>query len=73
MAIKYLVLGRIFYLLSITQLSLAIVDNIRGIRKEIDNQTVMYIRIVRTIILHIIFSQWNVINKIFYTPPLDIN
>jgi Ca2+-transporting ATPase len=73
MAIQSLVVGRLFYLLSITQLGVAIVDKIRGIRREIGDQTAMYIGIASTIVLQIIFSQWSVMNKLFYTAPLDLN
>jgi Ca2+-transporting ATPase len=73
MAIQSLVVGRIFYLLSITQLGLAIVDKIRGNRREIGDQTAMYVGIASTIVLQFIFSQWSVMNKLFYTAPLDLN
>ncbi|MBD2629344.1 cation-translocating P-type ATPase [Trichormus variabilis] len=73
MAIQALVVGRIFYLLSITQLGVAIVNNIRGIRQELSHQTAMYIGIASTIILQIIFSQWGLMNQLFSTAPLDLN
>jgi cation-transporting P-type ATPase F len=73
MAIQALVVGRIFYLLSITQLGIAIVDKIRGINREIGDQTAMYVGIASTILLQIIFSQWGLMNKLFYTAPLDWN
>ncbi|BAZ87250.1 ATPase, E1-E2 type [Dolichospermum compactum NIES-806] len=71
MAIQALVVGRIFYLLSITQLGVAIVDKIRGINREIGDQKAMYVAIASTIILQIIFSQWGLMNKLFYTAPLS--
>ncbi|MGM3308686.1 cation-translocating P-type ATPase [Anabaena sp. WFMT] len=73
MAIQALVVGRIFYLLSITQLGVAIIDNIRGIRREIGDQTAMYVGIASTVILQVIFSQWSLMNQLFYTAPLDLN
>jgi Ca2+-transporting ATPase len=73
MAIQALVVGRIFYLLSITQLGVTLVDKIRGINREIGDQTAMYVGIASTIILQIIFSQWGLMNKLFYTAPLDLN
>ena len=73
MAIQALVVGRIFYLLSITQLGIAIVDKIRGINREIGDQKAIYVGIASTIILQIIFSQWGLMNKLFYTAPLAWN
>ncbi|MTJ51905.1 HAD-IC family P-type ATPase, partial [Anabaena sp. UHCC 0253] len=73
MAIQSLVVGRIFYLLSITQLGVVIFDKIRGINREIGDQKAMYAGIASTIILQIIFSQWGLMNKLFSTAPLDWN
>jgi cation-transporting P-type ATPase F len=73
MAIQALVAGRIFYLLSISQLGSVFLDKIRGIRRTTSEASAIIIGIVCTIILQIIFSQWSLMNNLFYTAPLNWN
>jgi cation-transporting P-type ATPase F len=71
MAIQALVAGRIFYLLSISQLGRAFFDKNREIKQAISDTQAIIIGIACTIILQIIFSQWSVMNSLFYTAPLN--
>jgi Ca2+-transporting ATPase len=73
MAIQALVAGRIFYLLSISQLGSAVINKFRGINHTISDASAIGIGIACTIILQIIFSQWTLMNSLFYTAPLNIN
>ncbi len=73
MAIQALVAGRIFYLLSISQLGIALVNRIRGIRQTFSDASAIGIGIATTIVLQIIFSQWNLMNNLFSTAPLNLN
>jgi Ca2+-transporting ATPase len=73
MAIQALVAGRIFYLLSISQLGIALVDKIRGQAAKITDAPAIVIGIIGTIILQIIFSQWSLMNTLFSTAPLNLN
>jgi cation-transporting ATPase F len=73
MAIQALVAGRIFYLLSISQLGSTVIASIRGIRHRINDTSAIVIGIACTVILQIIFSQWNLMNSLFSTAPLNLN
>ncbi|MEA5572650.1 cation-transporting P-type ATPase [Calothrix sp. UHCC 0171] len=73
MAIQALVAGRIFYLLSISQLGAALINQIRGIRQTFSDASAIGIGIATTIVLQIIFSQWNIMNSLFATAPLNLN
>ncbi|WP_066425988.1 cation-transporting P-type ATPase [Anabaena sp. 4-3] len=73
MAIQALVAGRLFYLLSISQLGMAIINRLRGIRQTFNDASVMGIGIGCAVILQIIFSQWNLMNILFYTAPLNLS
>ncbi len=73
MAIQGLVAGRIFYLLSISQLGIALRDRIRGRQSRIGDAPAIGIGIAVTVILQVIFSQWNLMNALFYTAPLNVN
>jgi len=73
MAIQALVAGRIFYLLSISQLGSAVLARLRLIRQRINDATAIGIGIACTVILQIIFSQWNLMNSLFSTAPLNLN
>ncbi|AFY49921.1 P-type ATPase, translocating [Nostoc sp. PCC 7524] len=72
MAIQGLVAGRLFYLLSISQLGIAIINRLRGIRQTFSDASVMGIGIACAIILQIIFSQWSLMNRLFSTAPLNL-
>jgi Ca2+-transporting ATPase len=73
MAIQALVAGRIFYLLSISQLGSAIIDKLRGRIERISDARAIAVGIACTVILQIIFSQWSLMNNLFYTAALNIN
>ncbi|ODG96624.1 carbonate dehydratase [Nostoc sp. KVJ20] len=73
MAIQALVAGRVFYLLSISQLGMALINTIRGVRQTFSDASAMGIGIATTIVLQIIFSQWNLMNSLFSTAPLNLN
>ncbi|MBG1239894.1 cation-transporting P-type ATPase [Nostoc sp. NZL] len=73
MAIQALVAGRIFYLLSISQLGIALINQLRGVRQTASDVSAIVIGIACTIILQIIFSQWNLMNNLFSTAPLNLN
>ncbi|BAY69348.1 cation-translocating P-type ATPase [Trichormus variabilis] len=72
MAIQALVSGRIFYLLSISQLGIAAINFLRGVRQKLSDISAIAIGIVTTIILQIIFSQWSLMNQLFATAPLNL-
>ncbi len=73
MAIQALVAGRIFYLLSISQLGSAIVNKLRGRIEQISDARAIGIGIACTVLLQIVFSQWSLMNNLFYTAPLNVN
>ncbi|MEA5595910.1 cation-transporting P-type ATPase [Rivularia sp. UHCC 0363] len=73
MAIQALVGGRIFYLLSISQFGSAVINKLRGIKQTVSDASAIGIGIACTVILQIIFSQWNLMNSLFYTAPLNLN
>ncbi len=73
MAIQALVVGRIFYLLSISHLGSAIVAKISGRSIQISDAPAILIGIVCTVILQVVFSQWSLMNQLFYTAPLNLN
>jgi Ca2+-transporting ATPase len=73
MAIQALVAGRIFYLLSISQLGSAIVNKLQGRIEQISDALAIGIGIACTVILQVIFSQWSLMNDLFYTAPLNVN
>ena len=71
MAIQALVAGRIFYLLSISQMGRDVIEQLKGNRSRIRDAQAISIGIISTIILQIIFSQWSVMNTLFSTAPLN--
>ncbi|MGF1672204.1 MAG: cation-translocating P-type ATPase [Rivularia sp. (in: cyanobacteria)] len=73
MAIQALVAGRIFYLLSISQLGIGIFNKLRGINQEVRDASAIGIGIALTIVLQIMFSQWSLMNLLFSTAPLNLN
>ncbi|MCU0533362.1 MAG: cation-transporting P-type ATPase [Hydrococcus sp. Prado102] len=72
MAIQSLVAGRIFYLLSISQLGTAIIKKIRGPNERITDASAIIIGIVGAVMLQVIFSQWSLMNNLFATAPLNL-
>ncbi|RCJ17708.1 carbonate dehydratase [Nostoc sp. ATCC 43529] len=73
MAIQALIAGRIVYLLSISHLGNAIFRKIRGKSAKIGDSRAIIIGILSTVVLQVIFSQWNVMNNLFATAPLNLN
>jgi len=74
MAIQALVSGRIFYLLSLSQLGTAITTRLIGRRREsFSDARAILIGIVGAVILQIIFSQVGFMNTLFSTAPLNWN
>ncbi|OKH23105.1 cation-transporting P-type ATPase [Chroogloeocystis siderophila] len=74
MAIQALVSGRIFYLLSLSQLGVAIATRLIGRgRESFSDARAIVIGIVGAVILQIIFSQVGFMNALFSTAPLNWN
>lgn len=71
MAIQALVAGRIFYLLSISRAGSAIVNRFQGKKFPVRDIQAIGIGILGTVMLQIVFSQWSVMNTLFYTAPLN--
>ncbi|GAB4468536.1 MAG: cation-transporting P-type ATPase [Elainellaceae cyanobacterium] len=71
MAIQALVAGRIFYLLSISELGLGLVDKLRGRVQQIPSAPAVLVGIAGAIALQVLFSQWSVMNRLFATAPLN--
>lgn len=71
MAIQALVAGRIFYLLSISELGLGLVDELRGRVQQIPTTPAVLVGIAGAIALQVLFSQWGVMNRLFATAPLS--
>lgn len=72
MAIQALVAGRVFYLLSISQLGIALVNRLRGIQEAVSDTSAIVMGIIATVVLQLIFSQWNIMNLLFSTAPLNL-
>ncbi|NJP18230.1 MAG: cation-transporting P-type ATPase [Hydrococcus sp. CRU_1_1] len=72
MAIQSLVAGRIFYLLSISQLGTAIIKKFLDRNERITDSSAIIIGIVGAVILQVIFSQWSLMNNLFSTAPLNL-
>ncbi|MBF2085962.1 cation-transporting P-type ATPase [Thermoleptolyngbya sp. C42_A2020_037] len=72
MAIQALVAGRIFYLLSISELGLGLVDKLRGRIQQIPSAPAVLWGIAGAIALQVLFSQWSVMNRLFATAPLSL-
>lgn len=71
MAINSLIAGRIFYLLSISQLVPNIIAKLDGTAQETDDIPAIGLGIVGAIILQVIFAHVPLINNIFETAPLS--
>ncbi|MFQ3629266.1 MAG: cation-transporting P-type ATPase [Cyanobacteriota bacterium] len=71
MAIQALVAGRIFYLLSISELGLGLIDKLRGRVQQIPSAPAVLVGIAGAIALQVLFSQWSVMNRLFATAPLN--
>ena len=73
MAINSLIAGRIFYLLSISQLVPNLIAKMDGTIQENVDIPAIGLGIIGAVILQIIFSHVPVINNIFSTAPLSFN
>lgn len=73
MAIQALIVGRIVYLLSISQWGRAIVAKLLGRATAIKDALAIAFGILGSILLQIIFSQWSIMNTLFQTAPLSLN
>jgi len=73
MAIQALVAGRIFYLLSLSELSSAIILKRGNSKRRVSDAQAIIIGLIGTVLLQIIFSQWHVMNNLFATAPLNLN
>ncbi|PIG93410.1 HAD-IC family P-type ATPase [Gloeocapsopsis sp. IPPAS B-1203] len=72
MAINSLIAGRIFYLLSLSQLVPNLMAKIKGTAAEVDIPAIAF-GIIGAIILQIVFCYLPIINTIFSTAPLDFH
>jgi len=72
MAINSLIAGRIFYLLSLSQLIPNLMAKIKGTAAEVDIPAIAF-GIIGAIILQIVFCYVPIINTIFSTAPLDFH
>jgi Ca2+-transporting ATPase len=73
MAINSLIAGRIFYMLSISQLIPNLIAKMDGTIKENVDIPAIGFGIIGAIILQIIFAHVPLINEVFYTAPLTFN
>ncbi len=73
MAIQALVMGRIFYLLSISQLWPSIRAKISGSNEKFSGAPAIAAGVIGAIILQIIFSNSAFINNVFYTAPMTLD
>ena len=73
MAIQSLVLARIVYLLSISQLWASVGDYLHRRTYSITHTPILIIGIVVAVLLQIMFSQWSVMNSLFETAPLTLD
>jgi Ca2+-transporting ATPase len=73
MAINSLIAGRIFYMLSISQLIPNLIAKMDGTIEENADIPAIGFGIIGAIILQIIFAHVPLINNIFYTAPLTLN
>nr|WP_041918859.1 HAD-IC family P-type ATPase [Gloeocapsa sp. PCC 7428] len=72
MAINSLIAGRIFYLLSLSQLVPNLMAKIKGTAAEVDIPAIAF-GIIGAIILQMVFCYVPIINSIFSTAPLDFH
>ncbi len=72
MAIQSLVAARIIYLLSISQFGIGIINHFKN--KEMrKNALAIAVGVGSAVILQIIFSQWDLMNILFKTAPLNLH
>lgn len=73
MAIQALVMGRIFYLLSISQLGSSLVAKLQGSQEKVTGAPAIAAGVVVAVILQIIFANSQFINSIFQTAPMNLD
>lgn len=73
MAIQALVMGRIIYLLSISQLVPSLVAKLRGSTQKVQGAPALALGLVVAITLQIIFSNSAFINGVFKTAPMTLD
>lgn len=73
MAIQALVMGRIFYLLSISQLGSSLVAKLQGSQEKITGAPAIAAGVIVAVILQIIFANSQFINSIFQTAPMNLD
>ncbi|WP_448285820.1 HAD-IC family P-type ATPase [Phormidesmis priestleyi] len=73
MAIQALVMGRIFYLLSISQLVPSLIAKWSGAKEKVSGAPALAVGIGLAIVLQIIFSNSTFINQIFKTAPMSLD
>lgn len=72
MAIQALVFGRVFYLISLSQIGISLGHKLRGHAVEVAPAPVVWIGIAVTMVLQMIFSQVGFMNDLFSTAPLNL-
>ncbi|MCT7953107.1 HAD-IC family P-type ATPase [Ancylothrix sp. C2] len=73
MAIQALVMGRIFYLLSISQLGISLVAKLQGSQEKVTGAPAIAAGVIAAVILQIIFANSQFINSIFQTAPMNLD
>jgi len=73
MAIQALVMGRIFYLLSLGQLLPSLIAKFSGSKEEVSGAPALGVGIVVAVILQIIFANSPFVNRIFDTAPMNLD
>ena len=73
MAIQALVMGRIFYLLSLSQLLPSLIAKFSGSKEEVSGAPALAVGIVLAMILQLIFANSPFINNIFETAPMNLD
>ncbi|MEG4328923.1 HAD-IC family P-type ATPase [Microcoleus sp. herbarium5] len=72
MAIQALVMGRIFYLLSLGQLLPSLIAKFSGYKEEVSGAHALGVGIIVAVILQIIFANSPFVNRIFETAPMNL-
>ncbi|TAD98790.1 MAG: HAD family hydrolase [Oscillatoriales cyanobacterium] len=73
MAIQALVMGRIFYLLSLSQLLPSLIAKFSGSKEEVSGAPALAVGIVLAMLLQIVFANSPFINNIFETAPMNLD
>ncbi|NJR25842.1 MAG: HAD-IC family P-type ATPase [Richelia sp. CSU_2_1] len=73
MAIQALVMGRIFYLLSLSQLLPSLMAKFGGSKERVSGAPALGVGIVVAVILQIIFANSEFVNRIFQTAPMNLD